>query len=48
MGQNKGAAEEVLNNFNNMVISVGRAANSLQNLTDYLEQHPEALFKGKK
>lgn len=48
VGQNKGAAEEVLNNFNNMVISVGKAANSLQNLTDYLEQHPEALLKGKR
>ncbi len=48
VGQNKAAAEEVLNNFNNMVVSVSKAANSLQNLTDYLEQHPEALIKGKK
>lgn len=31
----------------NALQELSRAANSLRNLTDYLEQHPEALIKGK-
>ncbi len=36
-----------LNNFNQAVQDVSRAANSLRNLTDYLEQHPDSLIRGK-
>lgn len=36
-----------LNNFNQAVSDVSRAANSIRNLADYLEQHPESLIKGK-
>ena len=36
-----------LNNFNQAIQDVSRAANSLRNLTDYLEQHPESLIRGK-
>ncbi len=36
-----------LNNFNQAVNDVSRAANSLRNLTDYLEQHPESIIRGK-
>lgn len=31
----------------NALQELSRAANSIRNLTDYLEQHPEALIKGK-
>ncbi len=43
---NKSAA--TLNNFNHAVQDVSRAANSLRNLIDYLEQHPDALIRGRK
>ena len=46
--RNKGVTVQVLDNFNKMTINVGKAAKSMQNLTDYLERHPEALIKGKK
>ena len=46
--RNKGVTVQVLDNFNKTTISVGKAAKSMQNLTDYLERHPEALIKGKK
>lgn len=46
--RNKGVTLQVLDNFNKTTISVGKAAKSMQNLTDYLERHPEALIKGKK
>ncbi|MDE6570975.1 MAG: MlaD family protein [Alphaproteobacteria bacterium] len=36
-----------LNNFNQAVQDISRAANAIRNLADYLEQHPEALIKGK-
>ena len=48
VSSNKGASVEVLENFNKAAVNVAKAAKSLQNLTDYLEQHPEALIKGKK
>lgn len=37
-----------LNNFNQAVQDVGRAATSLRNLADFLEQHPESLIRGKR
>ena len=40
--------EETLANLNETLREVSDAAKSLQNLTDYLEQHPESLIKGKK
>lgn len=46
--RNRGTSTEVLNNFNDAAVNVSRAAKSMQNLTDYLERHPEALIKGKR
>ena len=46
--RNKGVTIQVLDNFNKMTINMSKAAKSMQNLTDYLERHPEALIKGKK
>jgi len=41
-------ATKTLDNFNRAVTEVGQAATSLRNLTDYLEQHPESLIRGRK
>ena len=38
----------IINNFNQTMIEIGEAANSLKNLTDFLERHPEAILKGKR
>ncbi len=46
--KNRGASSELLDNINTATINISKAARSLQNLTDYLEQHPEALIKGKR
>lgn len=46
--RNKGVTVQVLDNFNKMTVNVAKAAKSMQNLTDYLERHPESLIKGKK
>ena len=43
-----GASADTIANFNKTLTSVGEAARSLRNLTDYLERHPESLLKGKK
>lgn len=43
-----GSSEETLSNLNEMLQEVSDAAKSARNLTDYLEQHPESLIKGKK
>lgn len=48
VNRNKGASIEVLDNFNKATINISKAAKSVQYLADYLEQHPEALIKGKK
>ncbi len=40
--------EETLSNLNETLHDVSDAAKSARNLTDYLEQHPESLIKGKK
>jgi paraquat-inducible protein B len=37
-----------LNNFSQGMQQVSEAANSTQNLTDYLARHPESLLRGKK
>ena len=44
----EGASDETISNLNKTMQDISDAANSLQNLTDYLERHPEALIKGKK
>ncbi len=41
-------SEETLSNLNETLRDVSDAAKSAQNLTDYLEQHPESIIKGKK
>ncbi len=48
VSKNRGASSELLDNINTATINISKAAKSLQNLTDYLEQHPEALIKGKR
>lgn len=42
------SSEETLANLNETLRDVSDAAKSAQNLTDYLEQHPESILKGKK
>lgn len=42
-----GASADTLINLNRTLSNVSEAARSVRNLTDYLEQHPEALLKGK-
>lgn len=37
----------VLGNLNKAAVSVDNAAKSFENLTDFLERHPEALLRGK-
>ena len=44
----EGSSEETLLNLNKTLQDISDAARSLQNLTDYLERHPESLIKGKK
>lgn len=40
--------DETLSNLNETLHDISEAARSTQNLTDYLEQHPESLIRGKK
>lgn len=42
------SSEETLSNLNETLHQVSDSAKSFQNLTDYLERHPEALIRGKK
>lgn len=42
------STDETLSNLNETLHDVSNAAKSTQNLTDYLEQHPESLIRGKK
>lgn len=42
-----GASADTLVNVNRTLSNISEAARSVRNLTDYLEQHPEALLKGK-
>ena len=39
---------QTLNQINATLKDVSQAAKSLKNLTDYLEQHPDSILKGKK
>ena len=48
MSKIEGSSEETLSNLNKTLQDISDAAKSLQNLTDYLERHPESLIKGKK
>lgn len=43
-----GSSEDTMSNLNEALHDVSDAAKSLQNLTDYLERHPESLIQGKK
>ena len=43
-----GSSDETISNLNEALHNVSDAAKSVQNLTDYLEQHPESLIRGKK
>lgn len=40
-------SEETLNNANKMMQDISDTSRSVQNLTDYLERHPESLLRGK-
>ena len=42
------SSDETIANLNDTLHEMADAAKSLQNLTDYLEQHPESLLQGKK
>ena len=42
------STEETMSNLNESLSDVSGAAKSIENLTDYLERHPESLIKGKK
>lgn len=42
------SSDETISNLNETLHEVSDAAKSLQNLTDYLERHPESLIRGKK
>lgn len=48
LGQISANTEETLANVNETLHDISNAAKSTQNLTDYLEQHPESLIRGKK
>ncbi|MDO4161960.1 MAG: MlaD family protein [Pseudomonadota bacterium] len=39
---------KTLTNFNAMIEQMTRAGRSIQNLSDYLERHPEAILQGKR
>ena len=39
---------QTLNQIKATLKDVSQAAKSLKNLTDYLEQHPDSILKGKK
>ena len=41
-------SDETIANLNETLRDVSDAAKSMQNLTDYLERHPESIIKGKK
>ena len=43
-----GSSDETISNLNEALRDVSDAAKSVQNLTDYLERHPESLIQGKK
>ena len=43
-----GSSDETISNLNEALRDVSDAAKSVQNLTDYLERHPESLIPGKK
>lgn len=44
---NSKGSSEVIRNFNRTLIDLDMAAKSLKNFADYIEQHPDALLKGK-
>ena len=48
LSQTAAKSGETLNNMNKTMQDISDAARSLQNLTDYLERHPESLISGKK
>ena len=41
-------SDETISNLNETLRDVSDSAKSMQNLTDYLERHPESLIRGKK
>lgn len=48
VNKNSKISTETLRRLNQTLTDISRAAKSLQNFTDYIEQHPESLLKGKK
>ena len=42
-----GTSADTITNLNRALSNVSEAARSVRNLADYLEQHPEAVLKGK-
>ena len=44
---NSQVTSDTIDNLNRTIIYVGEAAKNVRNLADYLDRHPEALFRGK-
>lgn len=44
---NAQVTSDTIDNLNRTIIYVGEAAKNVRNLADYLDRHPEALFRGK-
>lgn len=44
---NAQAISSTIKNLNDAAVSIKRAGDSMRNLTDYLERHPESLLRGK-
>lgn len=42
------SSDETIYNLNQALSNISDAAQSIQNLTDYLERHPESLIRGKR
>lgn len=47
VSDNSKGSSEVIRNLNKTLIDLDMAAKSLKNFADYIEQHPDALLKGK-
>lgn len=47
LNNNTRLSVDALTNFNRTMIDLGAAARSFQDLSDYLERHPESVWRGK-
>lgn len=47
VNNNAQVTADTIDNLNRTIIYVGEAAKNLRNFADYIDRHPEALFRGK-